>query len=316
MKALVRIGIVVFGAMAIFSLYMSLTQVRRMYVQGGTAASAPLRYHFALYLPDDRDSFFNAIISGAERASVEFGAAISIHSIDPSRNELEMASYTGTAGAIVCPYLDDAEARRQLELLSQKNIPLVLINHNVAREQPWPYIGTNNFDVGRKMGTIARRAGGSNIRVAIVYSDKSPGIYAERELVEMGISAALETRTASPIKRLKTSKNPLDAEEMIYRLFRSDPEINSIIFTDSNDTIAATQVLIDMNLVGKVQIVGFGADSGIREFIRKGIIGGSIVVNPDRIGYTAIKALVELCDSGYTSSSVDTGVEILDRSGL
>lgn len=316
MKALVRIGIIIFGALSIFAFSMSLTQVRRLSVQGAGTASAPLKHHFSLYLPEDRDSFFNEIIAGAERAAAESGAVISIHSIDPARNELEMAAYSGVDGTVVCPYIDDDDARRQLELLTEKKIPLVLINHNVTHEQPWPFIGTNNFDVGRKMGAIARRVGDPVVRAAVVYSDKSPGIYAERELVEMGISTELETRMTSPIKRLRTSKNPLDAEGMIYRLFRSDPDINSIIFTDSKDTIAAAQVLIDMNLVGRVQIIGFGADAGIREFIRKGIIAGSIVVNPDRIGYQAIKSLVELRSAGYTSTAVDTGVDILDGSGL
>ncbi len=315
-KALVRIGIVIFGTLSIFAFSMSLTQVRRLIVQGAGPSAAPLLYHFSLYLPEDRDSFFSEVIAGAERAAAESRAVISIHSIEPSRHELEMASYTGVDGAVVCPYLDDEEARRQLELLTERNIPLVLINHNVPRDQPWPFIGTNNFDVGRKMGTIARRVGGPNIRIAVVYSDKSPGIYAERELVEMGISTALQTRMTAPIRRLRTSKNPLDAEEMLYRLLRTEPDVNTIIFTDSNDTIAAAQVLIDMNLVGRVQMIGFGADAGIREFIRKGIIPGSIVVHPERIGYQAVKSLAELRSAGYTSTAVDTGVDILDRGGL
>jgi ribose transport system substrate-binding protein len=315
-KALVRIGIVLFGLLSVISFSLSLTQVRRLYVQAENAGSPPPEHHFSVYLPEERDSFFSEVIAGAERAAAEAGAVISIHSIDPLRNELEMASYTGVDGTVICPYLDDDEARRQLELLTAKNIPLVLINHNVPNDQPWPFIGTNNFDVGRKMGTIVRRVGGPNLRVAVVYSDKSPGIYAERELVEMGISAALGSRMTAPIRRLKTSRNPLDAEEMIYRLFRSEPDINSIIFTDAKDTVAAAQVLIDMNLVGRVQIIGFGAEPVIREFLRKGIIAGSIVVYPERIGYQAIKSLAELRSTGYTSTTVDTGVDILDGSGL
>jgi len=316
-KFLVRFGLISFGLLAAAAFSLSLFQVRQLLIQGNADPAGAPRYHFSLYLPENRDAFFSEVIRGAERAAAESAAVLSIHSIEPFRNELEMASYTGIDGVVVCPYLEDQEARRLLDRLTARRVPVVLINHNIPNEQPWPFIGTNNFDVGRKMGTIAGRSGGERpgtepVRLAVVYSEKSPGIYAERELVEMGISTALGDRLSAPILGLKTGQNPLGAEEMIFRLLRTNPRINTIIFTDANDTKAAAQVLIDMNLVGRVQLVGFGSDPLIQGFIRKGILAGSIRVDPDRIGYSAIRALVDLKTGGYTSTSVDTGVAILD----
>jgi len=318
---MVRLGLVFFGLLAAAAFSLSLFQVRKLLLQGSPDTAGIPQYHFSLYLPENRDAFFSEVIRGAERAASESAAVLSIHSIEPFRNELEMASYTGIDGVVVCPYLEDTVARRQLDRLTVRRIPVVLINHNIPNEQPWPFIGTNNFDVGRKMGTIAGRASGGRsgnepVRLAVVYSDKSPGIFAERELVEMGISAALGDRLTVPILGLKTGQNPLGAEEMLYQLLRTNPQVNTIIFTDANDTKAAAQVLIDLNLVGGVQLVGFGNDPLIQGFIRKGIVAGSITVDPDRIGYSAVKALVDLKTSGYTSTSVDTGVDILDGDSL
>jgi ribose transport system substrate-binding protein len=118
----------------------------------------------------------------------------------------------------------------------------------------------------------------------------------------MGITAALGNRLAAPILGLRTNLNPLDGEELLYRLLRSNPalpeNINVIVFTDSNDTIAAAQTLIDMNLEGRIQIIGFGDDPGIQENIRKGVIACSIVTNPDRIGYEAVRSLSSLRRTG------------------
>ncbi len=316
MKTLVRVGIVLFALLSALALSMSLTLVRRLYVRGSEPAGPGPKYHFSLYLPDNRDSFFLRIIEGAERAAEESGAVLSFHSIDPDKNDLAMASYTGVDGVVVCPYIDDRLARSRLEKLTAKKIPVVLINHNVPNDQPWPYIGTNNFDIGRRMGAIVSRIAPDPLRLAVVYSDKAPGILGEKELVEMGITAVLDGSLAAPIAGLRTGRNPLDAEELIYRLFRTDTRINTIVFTDSADTIAAAQALIDMNLVGRVQLIGFGNEPAILEYIRKGILAGSVAVNPERIGYEAVKSLTELRATGYTSTSVDTGVEIVDRSGL
>jgi ribose transport system substrate-binding protein len=324
-KYVLRALIVVFGLLSLGTFLGSFFLARRLYIASPGDGAAVLNYHFSLYLPDNRNSFFTGIIRGAEQAAVEMNAVISIHSIDPVKNELEMAAYTGVDGVIVCPYLEDGMARRYLNRLGVRQIPVVIINHNVPNDQPWPFIGTNNFEVGRRIGAMAGRFGDEPIRLAVVYSDKAPGFYGERELVEMGITAALGERLAAPIIGLRTNLNPLDAEALLYRLFRTNPspqldfpaaDINTVVFTDSNDTIAAAQTLIDMNLVGRIKVIGFGADPGIEENIRKGVIACSIVINPERIGYEAVRSLTALRRTGYTSASIDTGIEIIDGGSL
>jgi ribose transport system substrate-binding protein len=316
MRIFLRIGIVCFGLLSLAAFLVSLFMARSLYLETPGDTTPVLNYHFSLYLPDTRNSFFTGIIQGAERAAGELNAVISVHSIDPVKNELEMASYTGVDGVIVCPYLEDSLARRQLDKLAARQIPAVIINHNIPNDQPAPFIGTNNFDVGRRIGALSGTINEGPVKLVMVYSDKAPGIYGERELVEMGIIATLGQRLEAPIMGLRTSLNPLDAEELLYRLFRTDPDINTIIFTDPSDTIAAAQTLIDLNLVGRVSIIGFGDDPAIQENIRKGIIACSIVMNPDRIGYEAVCSLAALRLTGYTPTNIDTGIRIIDGKSL
>jgi ribose transport system substrate-binding protein len=314
-KNLLRAGIILFGVLSLLAFGISLSTARSLYVEPPRNASR-IR-HFSLYLPDNRNSFFTGIIAGAKQAAADMNAALSVHSIAVEKNDLAMSSYTGIDGAVVCPFLDDVPARQQLEKLRDRQIPTVLINHNIPSDQPWPFIGANTFDVGRNFGIIAGNITRGPVRPAMVYSDKAPGIYGERELVEMGITAALGDRLAAPIAQFKTNLNPLDAEALMDRLFRSRPafsgDFTTLIFTDPNDTIAAVQTLIDMNLVGRVQVIGFGDDPGVLENIRKGIIACTVVINPERIGYEAVRALTNLRLTGYTSTSVDTGIEIIDQ---
>ncbi|MDR2768375.1 MAG: substrate-binding domain-containing protein [Treponema sp.] len=323
MKHLLRAGLILSAALSLVAFLVSLYKAWNLYLFSPDAGSS-LTYHFSLYLPDNRNSFFTGIIRGAEIAAAELNSEVSIHSIDPSKNELETAAYTGVDGVIVCPYLDDALARRQLEKLGEFQMPVVLINHNLPHDQPWPFIGTNNFDMGRRIGQVSLNQGESDVRIALVYSDKAPGIYAERELVEMGITAALGDRLSGSIRSYRTNLNPLDAEALLYRLFRSQPgtgaeaanEINTIVFTDTDDTIAAAQTLVDLNLVGQVNVIGFGSDPGVLESIRKGIVSCSVSINSERIGYQAVRSLTALRTTGYTSTLIDTGVSIITERDL
>ena len=316
MKNLLRAGIIFFGVLALGAFLGSILLVQNMYTSNVAADDSAIKYHFAMYLPDTQTSYFDEIVLGAERAARELNSSVTIHSIDPGKNELEMASYTGVSGFIVCPYLDDTLARRQLEKISSRNIPLVIINHNVMADQPWPFIGANNFDIGRRMGELVEMSAPGAVRLAIVYSEKAPGIFGERELVEMGMSTALAPRLSGSITSYRTNLNPLDVEELLYGLFRGDASINVLIFTDANDTIAAAQTLVDMNLVGRVQLIGFGDDPAILDYIRKGIIAGTIVTNPELIGYESVRSLEALCSTGYTSASVDTGIRIITGENL
>ena len=324
MKRLVYLGLALAGFLSITAFLVSLYRSWQLYLFSPKAGST-LVYHFSLYIPDNRNSFFLGIIRGAEQAAAELDSAVSIHSIDPARNELEIAAFTGADGVIVCPYLDDALARRQLEKLSDYQIPAVLINHNLSSEQPWPFIGINTYDMGRRIGLILAEDSTEKITLAVVYSDKAPGIYAERELVEMGISASLEDRLSGPVIGYRTNLNPLDAEALLVDIFRSpgsrnkepgeteQPAINTIVFTDPEDTIAASQTLVDLNLVGRVRIIGFGADPGVLESLQKEIVSASVVIDSEKIGYEAVHSLAALRTSGYTSALIDTGIEIIFR---
>jgi len=108
-----------------------------------------------------------------------------------------------------------------------------------------------------------------------------------------------------------TNLNPLDAEELTYSMLRMEPWITTVVFTDTSDTLAATQVLIDMNLVGTVQLIGFGSEDAVLDYVEKGILEATVVTNPRKIGYSAVEVLMDLKKYGHSSGYVDTGVKIV-----
>ncbi len=113
------------------------------------------------------------------------------------------------------------------------------------------------------------------------------------------------------IVRRRTGLNPLDAENLTYRILRNEPELTTLVFTDTNDTLAAIQVIVDLNLVGSVQVVGFGITEAIQDYLERGVLAATIVVNPERIGEEAVRVMTALIRDGYSPGYVDTGVNII-----
>jgi ribose transport system substrate-binding protein len=273
-------------------------------------------YHFGVFLPENTYLFFQDVVAGARAAAEEFDCALSFHPIGNDTKDFFMAKYSGMDGIIVYPSIDEQIAQFELREINRAGIPIVLIEHGLSDVSPWPFVGTNNFDLGKKIGELAGRNSDQPLQMAVVYSEKSPGILSEKELVEMGIRSALSDRQIELLIVKVTDLNPLDAENLTYQILRNEPNINTIVFTDTRDTLAAIQVLIDMNLVGSVSIIGFGTDEPILDNVGKGLLAGTIAVFPVEIGYNAVKVLKSLSDEGYSESYVDTGVEIITKENL
>lgn len=315
MKKIVRAGLFLSAVCSLAPFAVSVFLLARLTgeIAGRRGIEPPAALHLALYVPRTRSSSLDALVSAARETAAAEGAALSVHSLDSDGSTLGMAQWTGAQGVIVHPDGGDRVILREMEALRKRGIPVVLVNHSIPSDLPWAFVGANNFDFGKKAGALVSREVRSDPRIVVVYSDKNPAVYSERELVEMGLSTVFSGRSAQLLPSVKTAVNPRDAENVVHELLRQRPEVNVLVFTDADDTIAGCQALIDLNLVGVVQVIGYGDSPEIRDYIRKGVLNGSLAVNPGPTGAQAVLSLIELARTGYTSSSVDTGIEILSR---
>ncbi|MDA3948927.1 MAG: substrate-binding domain-containing protein [Spirochaeta sp.] len=275
---------------------------------GGTATTRDK--HIAVFLPEQETLYFQQIHEGVASAAGRFDVAVSYHPIGADSQEFALAQYSGIDGAIIYPFLKNEEILQRLNELDQQRIPVALIEQDVVDDWPWTFVGTNNFEMGRRIGTQLAENPWDG-RIVVVYSDKSPAVAAEKELIELGITTVMGDRLTAPIMRRQTGLNPLDAEALTYQLLRSDPPITSLVFTDTDDTLAALQVIIDLNLVGEVQVIGFGVTDAIMDHLERGVLDATVAVNPQRIGIEAVRVLSELMETGNAPGYVDTGVEVI-----
>ncbi len=269
-------------------------------------------FHYAFFLPAADHSFFSKVREGAIEAASSLDCAITFYSIDSNPISFDMARFSGFDGFGLYLYEEDEKKLNFLSEIQKDGIPIVQIENEVMQGPGSFFIGTNNFDVVKGIGQLVLETGLDSLNMALIYSKKNPGVMSDRNLVEMGINSILENKLAG-LRTETTSLNPLDAGILTYELLNNEPSIDIIVLTDPNDTLVTVQAIIDMNLVGMVHIIGFGENETIKAYIEKGVILGSIIRNPYRIGYSTVMSLKELSQYGYTSAYVDTGIKILTR---
>ena len=312
MNKIIKILALLFGISFIALLFFSVRLLLQSpFVSDNNAnAAEEMKYHYAFFLPAEDSSFFSKLKEGAIAAASTRDCAISFHSIDSDPLSFEMARYSGFDGFGLYLYEKDRSKLQYLSEILGEGIPVVQIENEIIQGTDSFFIGTNNFDVGKGIGQLALDAGIEKINMVLVYSRKSPGVMSDRNLVEMGLKTVLGDKL-SGLSTEVTSLNPLDTGMLVYDLLKKDPLIDIIILTDQNDTLMTVQTIIDLNLVGKVRIIGFGENETIKSYIEKGVLLGSIVRNPYRIGFSTVMALKELSTNGYTSAYADTGITIL-----
>jgi ribose transport system substrate-binding protein len=310
-STIVLIGIFLLFAFALSQSIGTMVSLSDAVGTDGVSENLPKR-HVSVFLPDQATLFFEDLRNGVRSVADRYDLAVSFHPIGPDAAEFRLAQYSGIDGAVIYPYLPEREMRDELEDLEDADIPVVLVEQDVADDWPWTFVGTNNFEMGRRIGAQLGRKG-PHQRIVVVYSEKSPAVASERELIELGITTVMGGSLDAPIMRRQTGRNPLDAEALTHRLLREsrNPPVTALVFTDTDDTLAALQAVINLNLVGEVQIIGFGVTEAILDYLDRGVLDATIAVNPQRIGIESMRVLSELMQTGNAPAYVDTGVEIV-----
>ena len=104
------------------------------------------------------------------------------------------------------------------------------------------------------------------------------------------------------------------AEERIRNIFLEKETLpNIMLCVNSVYTRCAYQAVVDYNLVGQIQIIGYFANDTIMDAVDKQVIFSTISVDTQEMGKSCIQALYEYNNMGYTNSYLPVGVEVVNQ---
>jgi ribose transport system substrate-binding protein len=168
-------------------------------------------FHYAFFMPSIDHSFLEEFKAGAVDATKAMDCAITFHSISEDLLSFEMAAYTGIDGIAAFIYEKNDRMVGTLKQISEAGIPIVQIENEIVASPNAFFIGTNSFDSGKSIGRIAIESERQSLNIALIYSEKNPGLLSEASLLEMGMKSILGNRL-NRLYNSKTNLNPIDAE--------------------------------------------------------------------------------------------------------
>ena len=266
-----------------------------------------------------REAYLEQIFIGAQSVSKQNSAAVSLYTGKSNAEEISTqalfnyASYLNADGVIAYREGDD-ERLDPPQKSGGEPIPLVTIGSYQPNLPQLSYIGTNYSELGKITAREIIAQIGPSKKAILLDSDSQDD--ANHSNLMTGLLNALSSHPEISVKTLQFEKaSSFSKEDNLRQQLASEEGLELIVSLAEQNTILAAQSARDLNLSGKVKIIGFGDSDDCRSYFEKKIVTELISVKTQDIGKKALAELFEYLKNGYANSFVSAEVEVLKGGG-
>ena len=286
--------------------------------------------HIAMIQGEADDEFWEMIYEGAAEAGGEKGFYVENFGAELSESYsaeelLEMAIAAKVDGIIVEASKSE-ETERLIDQATAQEIPVVTVISDAKNSQRKSFVSVNDYTVGEMYGqqiieaaedteeakvTVVTNAGDVNAVPNLIYSGISEKITEQSRQISWQ-SGQIQLSTISI-----SSTGEFESEEKIRNLvLREEARPDIIVCLNAVDTVSAYQCLIDYNLVGTIQLIGYYTESEVAEGIEKGIIKSAVAVNAKELGRISAEGMYEYITEGSVSEYLPVDVRLVTEDNI
>ncbi len=194
-------------------------------------------------------------------------------------------------------------------------IPVTIFDSGLESENYLTFVATNNFEAGqmaaRKLAELLDRKG----KVAVVLH--APGSFSTMER-ERGFKEVIAKEfpgiqiVAEQFGMSDRAKARAAAENMLA----AHPDLDGMFASAEPSSVGASLAVKARDLAGKVKLVAFDSSEGMVEDLKNGVIHAMVVQDPYRIGYEAVRTLVDHLNGKKVPKRIDLSARVLVKADL
>ncbi len=203
--------------------------------------------------------------------------------------------------------------------VASRHIPLVIFDSDLASDDKISYVATDNFHGGELAGQYLGQllAGQPNARVAMLrYQEGSDSTNQREQGFLQAIAAFPSVKVVSSNQyggattetAFKASENLLAAQTTA-----AGATLQGIFCPNESTAFGMLRALQDHRLAGKLRFIGFDTSDKIVQALRQGHMDATVVQDPMRMGYLAVKTIIDRLRGGVVQKRVDTGATLVRR---
>jgi len=264
-------------------------------------------------------SVFTSADNGITAASEEFGFKLKI--IGPSvlddtqmLQAVESAIVESPDLIVTTPYNYTA-LEQTYKKATEAGIPIINISSDCPEDMRVCFVGTDNTTYGQLAADYINEMKDGKANVLIMMANLDTSNQLEQK-------TAFEAKIASDypeIKVVTTEEDNADSALAVQKfqdVLKAHPEIDTILCLEGNGGAAAAVVLKEMNKVGEVSILAIDDNEDTLQYIKDGVIWGTMAQNFYKMGYIGGKLASEYLAGGTVDSVYDSGTVLVTADNI
>ncbi|MBR5933819.1 MAG: substrate-binding domain-containing protein [Treponema sp.] len=289
--------------------------------QSGTYPIPTTRRDYSVLITGDAENefFLKQVYEGSTIVSNFYDSAIQYHIPDlkTQKNSMQSlfnyASYTNADCVVV--YMDpDFEDFTPPVNSSMEKIPLITVGTYFPEISQVSHIGVNYAELGKSMAQESVEFLNGSGTIYILNTLDMEDFY-NRTFVN-NLNASLRDQEEIVIVNSKIHRNSgFSLEDDIRQQIASLGQIDLILSLSEQGTILAAQTVLDLNMGGKIKIIGFGNGYESDLYFEKGIVTELFKVDAVDIGKKAVQEFFEYTANGSANSYVTANIQLLRNRG-
>ncbi len=210
---------------------------------------------------------------------------------------------------------DRTAMTQPLERASAAKIPVTIFDSGVDSSNYMTFVATNNYEGGkmaaRKLAELVKEKG----QVAIVMHMPGSASTMDREKGFQEVIAAEfpAIRIAAVQFGMSDRSKAMAAAENILT---AHPDLDGMFASSEPSSVGAALALKQRGLAGKIKLVAFDASEGMVDDLKGGTIDALVAQDPFRIGYEAVKTLVDKLNGNSPPKRLDLSARVITRPDL
>lgn len=276
--------------------------------------------HYVMIPDESASNLWQDIYDSAKKTAAEQNAYVELL-CDWTAGEYTPVSYIDIAvaekvdGIIVKPD-GTVKMREAIDEAEDAGIPVVTILNDDTESHRKSFVGINSYQMGTTYGRQILNCIDDQTQTIVVLIDSRDRsknlVFKEMKVtVQSGLSDDMQDKV--DIRPLKiVQDNTFDAEEIIRDLLHGE-DMRPDILVCMNEAYSecAYQAMIDYNLVGDIDIIGYYRSDMMLSAVQKGTIPIAVTLNAEQMGSSSVEALEEYYRMGYTSSYFSVDLDII-----
>lgn len=297
--------------------------------QASTAPAAANPITIAVIPKGTIHEYWKTVHAGAQAAAKETGAQIiwkgplKEDDRDAQISVVEDFVGQGVSGIVLAP-LDQNALRAPVLSALHANIPVIIFDSGLAGKAGTDYvsfIATDNFHGGQIAGDYMAKILHDHGSVVVLRYAVGSDSTTQREdgfLDAIAKHPGIKVLSSNQYAGVTTDSAMSAGEDLLARFKKPDGSIafDGIFCATEPTTFGMLRAIQGAGLAGKIKFVGFDSSAKMIEALQAGQLSGFVVQNPYRIGYLAVKTMVEHLKGQPVPNRIDTGATLITQQNL